>query len=494
MEERNPEDELIEEVAEYCYDPDGFMHFAFPWGEPGELENVKGPRAWQKELNGAIGKHLKNPETRFQPFQAAIGSGHGIGKSAEIGMMITWGMSCFEDCKVLWTANTRSQLRTKTNPEISKWFRMAITSHWFKVNKESIHSVEKAHEDTWRGDAVTWSKDNTEAFAGLHNKGKCIIVIYDEGSAIHDKVWEVTEGALTDEDTVIIWLVFGNITRATGRFRECFGAGKNNHRWWTRQIDSRTVEGTNKKKIQEWIDDHGEDSDFVKIRVRGMVPAQSMKQFISQKDVDEAGRRHLRDEEYSFAPKIIAVEPAWDGGDEFVIGLRQGLAFKILGSYARNDNDIDMATIVANFEDEEEADAVFIDFGYGTGIYSAGKSWNRSSWRLVKFAGKPSDEGYLNKRAEMWGDMKKWLKDGGALPPDQKLAQEIVAPETVGRMDGKIQLESKDDMKSRGEHSPNRADCLAITFAYPVAAKQRARSATSGKTKHAAAWKPHLRR
>ena len=69
---------------------------------------------------------------------------------------------------------------------------------------------------------VPWSERNTEAFAGLHNKGKRILLIFDEASAIPDVIWEVSEGALTDEGTQIIWCVFGNPTRNTGRFKGCF--------------------------------------------------------------------------------------------------------------------------------------------------------------------------------------------------------------------------------------------------------------------------------
>jgi hypothetical protein len=97
------------------------------------------------------------------------------------------------------------------------------------------------HEESWRADAVTWSEHNTEAFAGLHNKGKRIVVITDESSKIADKVWEVIEGALTDEETEILWLVYGNPTQQHGRFRECFG--KHPQLWKTRQIDSRDGRG-----------------------------------------------------------------------------------------------------------------------------------------------------------------------------------------------------------------------------------------------------------
>lgn len=312
---------------------------------------------------------------------------------------------------------------------------------------------------------IPWSKDNTESFAGLHNKGKRILIIFDEASAIDDTIWEVTEGALTDSETEIIWCVFGNPTRNTGRFRECFR--KYRHRWETRQIDSRTTKMANKKQLQEWVDDYGEDSDFVKVRVRGIFPNASAKQFIPTNYVDAAFGRHLRKEQYDFAPKIISCDPAWEGDDELVIAMRQGLAFQILRRIRKNDNDIQIATIIAQLEDEHNADAVFIDGGYGTGIISAGRTFGRS-WQVVWFSGESADEGCLNKRAEMWKNMRDWLRDGGSIPKDQTLYDDLIGPETVARNDGKIQLESKKDMKKRGLPSPNCADALALTFAVPV--------------------------
>ncbi len=215
------DDELIELAAECATDPLRWALHAYDWGH-GELEGVTGPRAWQREVMSDIGNHLKNPATRFQPLMLAVASGHGIGKSAEIGMIVNWALSTCDDCKVVITANTDTQLRTKTSPEVGKWQRLSITSHWFDPQSASIAARDKEHAKTWRADFVPWSEHNTEAFAGLHNKGKRIVLIFDEASAIADKVWEVAEGALTDEETEIIWIAFGNPTRNIGRFRECF--------------------------------------------------------------------------------------------------------------------------------------------------------------------------------------------------------------------------------------------------------------------------------
>lgn len=475
----DPNDALIDLAISCRFDPLRWSRMAWDWGI-GTLEKHRGPRVWQDEVNTIIRDHLADPETRYQPLQIAVASGHGIGKSAEMGMLSNWAMSTWADCKIVTTANTEGQLRTKTAPEIGKWFRMALTSHWFDVQTMSIKSKDPTRNESWRQDFIPWSANNTEAFAGLHNEGKIILVLFDEASKIDDNVWQVAEGALTDEGTVIIWIVFGNPTRNSGRFRECFRRFR--HRWKTLQVDSRTVDGTNKQYLQRLVDDHGEDSDIVKVRVRGQFPSQSAMQFISADDVDAARNRHLRPDQYQFAPKIIGVDPAWTGDDNLEIVLRQGLYFRSLATLPRNDNDVQVANLIARLETEHQADAVFIDAGYGTGIKSAGDVMGRS-WRLIWFSGKPIDPGYLNKRAEMWGTGKQWIKAGGAIDPkDEELYQDIIGPETVARLDGKIQLEGKEDMKERGLPSPNKGDAWALTFAEPVSK----RTVPIGATRHMA--------
>ncbi len=463
----NPSElELIRAMGSFQKDPYGWVMYSFPWGK-GELQHFTGPEAWQKELLIAVGEGLL---TVNEVIQIAVRAGHGIGKSALVSWLILWSISTFEDTKGVVTANTARQLETKTWPEVAKWHRLFIASHWFVYTATAIYSADPAHQKTWRIDAITWSDTNTEAFAGLHNQGKRIVLIFDEASAISDAVWEVAEGALSDKDTEIIWAAFGNPTRKTGRFAACFK--KLRHRWINRTIDSRTVKHTNKLQIQKWIDDYGIDSDFVRVRVRGLEPNAGDCQFIPNDSIDNARGKHLNQSQYTFAPVIIGVDPALYGDDECVIVLRQGLMSKVLASYRKIQDDLIVAGYVAKFEDEYQADAVFVDFGLGTGIVSGGRQLQRH-WQLVHFGGAASDPQYANKRAEMWGEMKKFLRDGGAIPDDQVLCDELPAPEYFINMKGQIQLESKDDMKARGVPSPNRADALALTFAFPVQKKIR---------------------
>lgn len=472
------EDKLIEFMGSLKHNPLNYVKAAYSWGE-GELKNSTGPRAWQEEILRHIGIHLHNPATRHTPLRISIASGHGIGKSSLISMISSWAISTCVDTKIVVTANTEQQLRTKTWPEISKWFRLCINSHWFKCTATSIYALADGHERTWRSDAVTWSENNTDAFAGLHNEGKRLVLIFDEGSSIADKVWEVAEGAMTDANTEIIWLAFGNPTRNTGRFRECFGRFK--HRWVNKQIDSRTVEGTNKEQIQQWIDDYGEDSDFVRVRVKGTFPRAGSMQFIDSDVVAQARRRapyaNLQD------PVIMGVDVARFGDDQTVIVIRRGRdAISIPWVKMRGADTMTVAAKVMELARIHQPDAIFVDGGgVGGGVIDRLRMFKHPVIE-VQFGGK-ADRGqmksegeviYANKRAEMWGMMRDWLK-GGTIPDWPELESDLCGLEygyTLKEGKDAIILEKKADMKKRGLASPDLADALALTFAYTVQPSQ----------------------
>lgn len=459
------EDRIADASVKYRHDPLGWVRYAYDWGV-GDLEKHPGPRAWQGETLDIIGSHLRNPDTRFTPLRIAVASGHGIGKSAEIGMVINWAMSTCRDTRVVATANTDNQLRTKTWPEVSKWAKASITSHWWQVPATCIYNVDAGGEKSWRGDAIPWSENNTEAFAGLHNEGKRIVLLFDEASKIADKVWEVAEGALTDQDTEIIWIAFGNPTQATGRFRECFGRYR--HLWVTKQIDSRTVEGTNKAYLQELVETYGEDSDIVKVRVRGMFPSQSVAQFIPSDSVEAAQTRQV--EHDGGAPLIMGVDVARFGDDQSVIRFRRGRdARTIPPTKWRNRDTVFSANKCAEAIKLYEPDAVFIDGGgVGAGVVDSLKAWG---YRVIEinFGEAASDSlKYANKRAEMWALAKEWLP-AGAIDRDRELHDDLIGPEYGFDKDGRIQLEKKEDMKKRGLPSPDDGDAFVLTFARPVA-------------------------
>lgn len=458
--------EMAEDIAGYTHDPSGFARYAFPWGES-ELCESAGPRKWQQDINLAIAEHLSTPETRFQPCRIAVSSGHGIGKSAQIAMLVVWAMSTCEDCKVVITAGTGTQLATKTVPEVSKWFRLAVNSHWWEINATSIRFRSDKRQANWRSDFITWSDHNTEAFAGLHNQGKRIVVIDDEASAIGDKVWEVTEGALTDENTEIIWLAFGNPTQNTGRFKECFGRFK--HRWKTFQIDSRKVEGTNKEQINKWIEDYGEDSDFVRVRVKGEFPRAASNQFIDTESV--ALCRKYKAEGWDSFPKILGVDVARFGDDQTVLFMRQGRKTHVV-LQTRGLSTAQVTDRVAEVIDAENVAGVVVDSdGIGAPVHDQLVARGYRNVLHEFHGGKPANRvnAYFNRRAEVWGLLRDALKAGLEIPDLPELEADLTGPQYGFSSGQQVQLEKKDDMKKRGLSSPDLGDALAMTFAVRIA-------------------------
>jgi hypothetical protein len=474
------EDDLLVALAGFSRDPLGLVYFAFAWGE-GELTRFKGAEPWQVKILTDLRDGLLTPE---QAIQLARTSGHGIGKSALVAWIILWAISTFEDTKGVVTANTETQLKTKTWAELAKWFRLFIGRELFTMTATALFSRDPLHEKTWRIDMVPWSERNTEAFAGLHNQGKRIIVVFDEASAIPDVIWEVTEGALTDLDTEIIWCVFGNPTRNKGRFRDCFPGGRFAHRWSSRAIDSREVSFTNKEQIARWIADYGIDSDFVRIRVRGVFPRIDAVSFISFELASEAAARPLDPEIRNLDPVIIGVDVARYGDDASVIYPRCGrdAVSRPIEIY-HGINTMQLAARVAAAVDRYHAVAAMVDGGgVGGGVVDRLRQLRVPVFE-VQFGASPdgtnvqSGTRYYNKRSEIWGAVRDWLPTGsipaevpGNVQGEQAitLVDELTAP-TYGMSDGEeIQLERKKDMRRRGVPSPNVADALACTFAFPV--------------------------
>ncbi len=478
---------IASDLGGFASDPLRCVKYSFPWGSPGgPLADYSGPREWQADVLRDIGSHLRGPD-RHNPLQIAIASGHGIGKTSLISMISHWAMSTCPDTRVMVTANTEDQLTTKTWPEISKWFGMSINADWWQKTATRVVSKQPGHEDTWRLDRVTWSEHNTEAFQGLHNLGRRIVVIFEEASGIPAKIWQVTQGALTDKDTEIIWLAFGNPTQNTGDFRECFG--KMAHRWRTRHIDARTVPGTNRELFDKWVEDYGEDSDFVRVRVRGEFPRAGSSQFIPQ-DIVAAARKRV------VAPSgwpIISVDVARFGSNQTVILLRRGDNAVVL-ERGRGWDTQQTAMRVEQHIMECNARVCIVD-GDGIGGAVADKirtdlpkpnqprrEWpdtriarwyaDHTPFQLQEFHGaSPAADPFMyrNKRAEVWGSMKKWLA-GADIPDEPEFEEQLTGVEYYYTDKFTIQLERKEDMEARGLSSPDNGDALAMSFAaYPMA-------------------------
>lgn len=450
----DPEDLLRLQIAECWDDPLRFVMLVFPWGEKGgPLEKHDGPDEWQQDQLNAIRDHIR--EGKPVSLRDATTSGHGIGKTAETSWIILWFMSTRPNCAGVVTANTQTQLSSKTWRELSLWHKRALNAHWFKWTATRFFAVEAP--ETWRIDAIAWSEHNPEAFAGLHAED--VLVIFDEASAVADTIWEVTEGAMTTQGAM--WFAYGNPTRNTGRFRECFSVRK--HRWRTRQVDSRTCKMTNKAEIDQWVEDYGDDSDFVRVRVKGQFPRASSNQLISVEVADNARKRTIEDVVYTRYPLILGVDVARYGDDRSVLTLRQGPQVWMPQAF-REISTMELVGKVIEIWREQRVDAICVDgIGIGAGVVDRLKELGAPVVDVQSAATAGDTRKYLNSRAEMWDRTADWLDDA-SLPDDQELIDELTAIQYGYNAKLQMQIEGKADLKKRILISPDKADSLVMTF------------------------------
>lgn len=475
------EQQLFEELLTYKYDPEGFVLYAFPWGVKNTpLAKFDKPRTWQTEEFQRLkacceeNQFLISIGMNPKPVYLAISSGRGPGKSAFLAMLSCWLMSCWIGGTNIITANTETQLRSRTMAELGKWHAMLINRHWFEKSSMSLRPSkwfgdmlsEQLNMDTqyYYSDAQSWSEENPDAFAGAHSQ-VAMMVQFDEASGISDPIWSVTEGFFTDLAELRVWVAISNPRRNTGQFFECFH--KNAEYWDTRYIDSRTVEGIDSAVYQRIADKYGEDHDVTRIEVKGEFPRTGTKQFIGREIVSDASIREIEPD--NGAPLLMGVDVARFGDDDSVIRFRQGRDARTIEpkSY-RGYNTMELSQEVAELIDLYNPNAVFVDGGgVGGGVVDRLK---QLGYRVIEVQSgeKASDpDKYLNKRAEMWGEMREWLTFG-CIDASQELIDDLTGPEYDLHIKGQIKLETKEKMKKRGLSSPDHGDALGLTFAQPI--------------------------
>ena len=459
--------------------PLAFVMFAFPWGVKGTpLEHFQGPRKWQREVLTNIADHIKQNGGKldFDVLRMAVSSGRGIGKSALVSWITIWMLSTRIGSTTIVSANSENQLRSITWAEITKWLAMSINSHWFEVSATRVMPAKwltelverdlKKGTRYWSVEGRLWSAENPDAYAGVHNFDG-VMVIFDEASGIDDAIWAVTSGFFTENTPNRFWMAFSNPRRNTGYFYEAFNSKRDF--WKTKVVDARTVEGTDKAVYNQIIDEYGPDSAQAHVEVYGQFPDEGDDQFIGASIVDEAmSRPKYKD---NTAPIVVGVDPARFGADATVIAIRQGRDIVKLLRHRGDDTMTVVGHVIDVIEEYKPALVVIDEGGLGAGIVDRLKE-QRYKVRGVNFGNKAKNPiMYGNKRAEMWGDMREWLKSA-SVPLDRFLKTDLISPMMKPDSRGTIFLESKKDMKARGLASPDAADAIAVTFAFPVAHRE----------------------
>lgn len=469
-------------------DLEQFVMFSYPWGKPGTpLEGFTGPRTWQREDLQAISEHIKTNRGRMAldqlptMWRKATASGRGVGKSALVAWLSHWMMSTRLGSTTLVTANNEPQLKTRTFAEITKWLTLAINGHWFESTVLSVRpagwfeKLIKAQLKTDTGYYYTqgqlWSEENPDAFAGIHNP-LGVNLIFDEASGIPKAIFNVAEGFFTEPTLDRYWNVFSQARRNSGGFYDVFNDPAVSKRWQLRHLDRRSVEGQDQSLTNAEIDEHGAESDHVRVEVEGKFPEQAYKQFISSAAVRAAQLRELTAD--ANEPLIMGVDVARMGNAKTVMRWRQGRDARSIPpvrlSKVETEKTIEK---IAEWIDKTAPDAVNIDAGNTGSAVIDGLRARKYRVNEVWFGEAANEKEWADRRTEMYADARNWLS-GGCLDNDQFLARDLTSPEfrSRGRED-KTALETKDEMRARGLPSADDGDAFVLTFAKRVARRDR---------------------
>ncbi len=493
-------DQMMQMIySDYFKDnPLAFVMYAFPWGQKGyPLENVKGPREWQKQELLKIAAHIKENKARVARgedpivYKLAVASGRGIGKSTLVSWLVLWMMSSHLGSTTIITANTDTQLTDKTFAEINRWLPMAINSFWFETIEKSIKPApwyEKLIREEMKlgtkyyyANGVLWSEDNPESFAGAHSQIGMMLIM-DESSGVPEKIWTVSRGFFTEKTLYRFWFTFSNPRSGAGAFYDCFHDDSST--WNTLQVNSLDVEDVDKSELQEIINKYGYDSYEAKVEVLGQFPTSGDRQFMPRQLVQEASDRILDNYDSKEDALIMGVDVARYGGDKSVICFRAGRDARSIPMQVYSGlNNMQMVAKVEQAIYAFKPDHICIDGGAGAGVIDRLKELGYKV-NEVLFGSAATEPQYFDFRTELFARVRDWLPNG-MISKDKDLINGLCAPEKelIGR-ESKEKLESKEKMKKRGIKSPDHADSLALTFAIKGAKKHFATARKSKNRKY----------
>ena len=354
----------------------------------------------------------------------------------------------------------------------------AIAWEMLKSFTANIPHIRKNESELWielphnKARIQIFGADNADALRGLYFDG----IILDEIGDFKRGVWgQIIRPALADREG---WAIFIGTPKGINEFYELFVKAQKTDGWVALiypvtktkgklpnlsagEMEKLRDELTENEWRQEFLCDFTASTTNTVITIDAVLAANAIK---------------LRNDQFKFAPMVIGVDVARFGDDRTVLQPRQGLATfepTIINGYDTNE----VVGEVVNMINLYNPDAVFIDGGGGQGVID---NLHRLGYRdiviEVQFGSKAlNPKKYVNKRAGMWFGIAEWLKSGGALPNCVELDTSLVAPTYKYDMQGRKQLEKKENIKDRTGSSPDPADALALTFAFPVQKKERRR-------------------
>lgn len=400
----------------------------------------------------------------------AVRSGHGVGKSTVAAWLMIWFLLTRYPSKTVVTAPTGPQLWDALFAEVKGWVgelpeqvRLLL-----EVKAESIELV--SSPDKAFISARTSRAEQPQALAGIHSEH--VMLIADEASDVPAQVFEAAGGSMSGHNAVMILL--GNPIRSSGYFYDCFF--RLAHEWFTLRVSCADSPRASAAYVQEIAERYGEGSNQYRVRVLGEFPLTDDDTVISWELVEAAMRRHevmLRDGTETpvnpTATVVWGLDVARFGADSSCLIKRKANMVIEPPRIWRNRDLMSLTgAVMAEYDSSSEKPVeILVDsIGIGAGVSDRLRELKTPA-RGINVSESPALKSmYRNLRAELWYKAKAWFEQRDCyLPRDERLLGELTTVRYNFTSNGNIFIESKDDMKKRGLHSPDVADAFVLTFA-----------------------------
>jgi phage terminase large subunit len=385
----------------------------------------------------------------------AIKSGHGVGKTTLLCWLILWWLFVNKEAKVAITASGYNQLENVLMSDIKKW--LAHSHPFIKGLYEVLNDRIKFLPSPDKVAVIRASgADKPEALQGFHSENMLFII--DEASGVADVVFDVAMGTLSTTNATLV--LTGNPTKNTGYFYSIFAndlAG-----WIKKTVSCYESKRVSRTWIEEMKAEHGEESDFFKVRVLGQFPSTSDMQLYSEELVDKSFRYTLPAQD--FLPLVIGVDVARQGKDLSIICLRQGRKVITLDKYRIADT-MALADKIALYIKKHNPIGVVLDgYNAGVGVYDRLRQLGYGDIVSCCLVGLPSSEPklFFNKKAELYYKLKQEMLSGLSLVNDRDLKKELLSINSYHDDKGRLRIEGKEELAK----SPDMVDALILTYAF----------------------------
>lgn len=422
-----------------------------------------GVELWEKELELVLSVRDNQKTT--------VRSNNSSGKTYTIARVALWFLIAYPSSMVINTAPTHRQVENQYWREFRKAYKSAKVNLGGKLLKTQFNIAEDWYAI---GFSTSNGEDGMEKFQGWHSKN--VLIIVDEASGVHPKIFEAIQGALASGGTVRL-VYIGNPTKNTGDFADSFKDPSFNKI----HISAYDIPNVKERRVIiqglatfEWVEDmirkYGENSDVVRVRVKGEFPKQEADTLIGVDLVEEAigaDREFYGDDEY------IGLDPARHGADTADFVYRKGNYAKVLETIQSSDLMV-LAGKGKNYLKEYPKAKLHIDIiGLGVGVFDRLREQEDIADRVFgvnSAVAATNKEEYKNLRAEGWDDARLWLRDAvlDDDPEHKEKWYQLAQPKYKIISSGQMQLESKEDMKKRGIPSPGAGDALVLTLQRPT--------------------------